>query len=343
MTEDIRKLLGGYATGTLTEEEREALFGAALQDQSLFEALADEQALKELLDNPTARGELLRAADSRHFSATSLFAEWFDRPKAKVLVGVCAVLLMAIVVRETSDWRRAAPPASQTVAEVRAPAAPQSVPSEPPAAPDKLQSRAPALTARRTKRAEAKQPSAGEVKLAAPETAAAVSPPRPPAEEASPEASTRVASADGLQMKYTVLLRNRAGEYIAVPPEHQFTQGDRVRIRVETSRPGMLSVKGSGDAQAVTIRNVRAGSPVVLPTDIAFDDSQRSKAVRITFLADAELLRGIPAERYSRQDRSVEPRVNSLASPENPGATTRKTNGGPGVLTLDITLEEKQP
>ena len=48
--EDIRKLLGGYATGTLTAEERQALFEAALDDQALFDALAKEQPLRDLLD-----------------------------------------------------------------------------------------------------------------------------------------------------------------------------------------------------------------------------------------------------------------------------------------------------
>ena len=56
---DLEKLLGGYATGTLTEEERKALFEAALHDQGLFNALADEQALKELLDDPVSRRRLL--------------------------------------------------------------------------------------------------------------------------------------------------------------------------------------------------------------------------------------------------------------------------------------------
>ena len=36
--EDIQKLLGGYATGTLTPEEQQALFSAALEDQELFDA-----------------------------------------------------------------------------------------------------------------------------------------------------------------------------------------------------------------------------------------------------------------------------------------------------------------
>ncbi len=56
--DEIRKLVGGYATGTLTEAERQALFDAALDDQDLFDELAREQSLKELLDSPGARTRL---------------------------------------------------------------------------------------------------------------------------------------------------------------------------------------------------------------------------------------------------------------------------------------------
>jgi hypothetical protein len=61
--EDIRKLLGGYATGTLTAVERQALFEAALDDQELFDALAKEEPLRELLEDPAARARLLAALD----------------------------------------------------------------------------------------------------------------------------------------------------------------------------------------------------------------------------------------------------------------------------------------
>jgi len=47
--DEIRRLLGGYATGTLTDDERTLLFSAALEDQSLFDALADEEALREFV------------------------------------------------------------------------------------------------------------------------------------------------------------------------------------------------------------------------------------------------------------------------------------------------------
>ena len=62
--QDIKKLLGGYATGTLTAEEQQALFAAALEDQELFDALAREQSLRDLLRDPAARAELLSALDA---------------------------------------------------------------------------------------------------------------------------------------------------------------------------------------------------------------------------------------------------------------------------------------
>jgi len=59
--EDIQNLLGGFATDTLTDRERELLFTASLTNQELFNALADDQALRELLSDPAARRQLLQA------------------------------------------------------------------------------------------------------------------------------------------------------------------------------------------------------------------------------------------------------------------------------------------
>ncbi len=57
-------LLGGYATGILTEGERHALFEAALGNQALFNAMADEEVLRDLMADPGARADLLRAVTS---------------------------------------------------------------------------------------------------------------------------------------------------------------------------------------------------------------------------------------------------------------------------------------
>ena len=58
---EAEQLLGGHATGTLTEAERSLLFAAALEHQELFDALADQEGLRELLADPAARAQLLAA------------------------------------------------------------------------------------------------------------------------------------------------------------------------------------------------------------------------------------------------------------------------------------------
>jgi hypothetical protein len=59
--EEIRKLLGGYATNTLTERERTVLFEAALEDQDLFDTLQNEDALRELLADPASHEQIREA------------------------------------------------------------------------------------------------------------------------------------------------------------------------------------------------------------------------------------------------------------------------------------------
>ncbi|MCU1339665.1 MAG: hypothetical protein JWO19_5246 [Bryobacterales bacterium] len=94
MTRDeARKLIGGYATGSLTESERTALFEAALQDQELFDELAGEQALKEVLDQPGARQRLLAALEPpAHRTA------WWMRPWPWSAAAVTLAIAIIIVV-----------------------------------------------------------------------------------------------------------------------------------------------------------------------------------------------------------------------------------------------------
>ena len=128
---DIRKLLGGYATGSLTPEEQAALFAAALEDQDLFDTLAREQALKDHLADPVARAELLAALDPPRLS----FWQWLRRPAVAGLVtaGFATLALLGV-------WQATRPGALKQaapliVAEVRppqsAPAASQETVPEP--------------------------------------------------------------------------------------------------------------------------------------------------------------------------------------------------------------------
>ena len=65
MAKSWEHLLGGYATDTLTEEEKRQLFEAALENQELFDALADEEALKALLTDPKVRLEILSSLEGK--------------------------------------------------------------------------------------------------------------------------------------------------------------------------------------------------------------------------------------------------------------------------------------
>ena len=98
--EDIKKLLGGYATDTLTTEEQQALFAAALDDQELFDELAREQSLRDLLRDPAARAELLGALDTPA-SRVADFWQWLRRP---MVAGLAAAGVAALAI---GVWRGA--------------------------------------------------------------------------------------------------------------------------------------------------------------------------------------------------------------------------------------------
>src|SRR6266516_4496625 len=96
--DDIQKLLGGYATGTLTPTEQQALFEAALEDQDLFDELAREQALRDLLRDPAAKAHLLTALDS---NPPRWWVTWW-RPAAAAMAMAGVVVLAVVVVRNSA-------------------------------------------------------------------------------------------------------------------------------------------------------------------------------------------------------------------------------------------------
>lgn len=112
--DEARKLLGGYATGTLTEAEEQALFAAALEDQELFDELAREQALREVLRDPAAKANLLAALDEPRRKW------WWSWKPAAAVLAMAGVAAVAVVV-----GTRKAPAPVTIVAKVEAPAPPQ--------------------------------------------------------------------------------------------------------------------------------------------------------------------------------------------------------------------------
>ncbi len=95
---ELEKLLGGFSADTLTAEERQQLYAAALHDQQLFNALADEQALKELLADPAVRRRLLQAlAQPRGVRGWRFWVDRFRTPSGLAWVGGVAVGVFAVI------------------------------------------------------------------------------------------------------------------------------------------------------------------------------------------------------------------------------------------------------
>ena len=131
---DLEKLLGGFAADTLTPEEKQTLYTAALQDQQLFNALADEQALKELLSDPDVRRRLLASLEQRRASGDGgslSWLDWFRRPVGLVFAGGLATAALAVVlgvrIYQDSLRQEAQSVATEDAKPVSQPATPQAV------------------------------------------------------------------------------------------------------------------------------------------------------------------------------------------------------------------------
>jgi len=119
--EDIEKLIGGYATNTLTPEERRTLFEAALEDQALFDAIAREEALKEALEDPRVRRQLEQSLEQPAAGWPARLMEWIRTPRAWTMGGALAataalaVLIVHVVPRpqEQFELAKGVPAAAQ--------------------------------------------------------------------------------------------------------------------------------------------------------------------------------------------------------------------------------------
>jgi hypothetical protein len=131
--EEMEKLLGGYATGTLSEDERRALFDAAVSDQRLFDALVREEALRELLADSRARQQVLEALGPSREPSWQRVWDWVRQPAALALAGSAAVAFIAVGIVLQKGSRPTGEPVE--TAEVRKPVEPPPAPPEPAPAP----------------------------------------------------------------------------------------------------------------------------------------------------------------------------------------------------------------
>ena len=235
---DLKHLLGGYATNTLTPGERDRLFAAALEDQELFNALADEQALKEMLDDPESRGYLKEAlaetpaltqerppVTTRAFAAAAAPLSQAPPPPSPPPPPPSnsrfyAALTALFVTASASVWYIYLRP---SVAEPKREQQPQTVavatppPTPPPSSPPA------AAPARAPSPAPASQP-AERRRVAAPVPE--------PVKVAEAEAKGVVGSSAGLAaaVDYTLRRRNASGEFVALPPGAKLAEGDEIEI-----------------------------------------------------------------------------------------------------------------
>jgi hypothetical protein len=241
MTSDqARKLLGGYATNSLTEAERKALFEAALDDQELFDALQQEEALKELLADPSARSQIQQALTG---ASVPRPAAWWSRAWlwGGVAGAVAAAVLIVIAIRPSQQPKyqvaRVAPPAPPTMsAEPAKPAAP-----------------APAQPKPKYRKLTPPPPTQSDGALKEPPAAASPPPPPTPLPEPPPQpalaAAPRVqafrqeqsALADTL-LRYSLTKRDASGAYSVLPPNAPLQTGDSVKLNVASALDGSLSL-----------------------------------------------------------------------------------------------------
>ena len=293
--EEIQKLLGGYATDTLSEAERRALFEAAIEDQELFDALAKEQALRDVLHDPSARQQLIEALGPAREPVAARAWRWLRQPAALAMAGGMAALLIVagLVLRQTRHPARRevmmadalvpqpAPPRAAPLSAVAPSAAHQKL-FRPPAArvlrPSATLPAPPALPASRP--AASPLPPAGALGSGAlADTAEArrqmLQATQMPAQSftAKSGALSRAKAAPSVAVKlaveYSLLLKDADGAYAPVPSSTVFHAGDSVRLQVAPSEAGYIYLF-QHDATAgwnlVTSQRVEKAQLYVLPS-----------------------------------------------------------------------------
>lgn len=276
--DEIQNLIGGYATGSLTEEERRALFDAALEDQELFDALQNEQALKELFDDPFSREQVRRAAAE---SLPPAKLPWFRNTwiwAAGVSVTIAAVLLVVFMQPSPQPDRTAymTPPkpvvaqppqtpepsvnASEPVVDSKKPrkaakreeasanTAPAGVPGSI-AENDKLERQVAAAPVPAPSVQSISQIPGGPSQAPATTQSVEVTAAAPMTKDGAPESRpafnalrARKALAAPAQLIYSLARRLESGAYIEVPTDTLFQPGEKIRLTVFPRAPGMLSV-----------------------------------------------------------------------------------------------------
>jgi hypothetical protein len=261
--EEMRKLVGGYATGTLTPEERRALLEAALADQDLFDELAREQPLKDLLEDPLARRRLLDAVDEK-----PTLVAWWRRPSTWALAGglATAAVLVTVFVRPRVETPKAEP-----VLIAKREAAPEARELDKAIEPARSRSRFGAETEQNRYLQGAaepdKAPSSDRKGAVEAKDAAAEMPAQPAAASAALEEEPRQFAVGALAMRsasapapYRILRADTDSNYVEQPPQTVFGREDRLRVAFDPPQDGHLRVTSESNLVLLD-SDVRSGVP----------------------------------------------------------------------------------
>lgn len=314
---ELEKLLGGWAAGSLTAEERKELLRASLDDQRLFDALADEEGLRELLADPPARAELLDQLTARAPVAAPQGHSWF-RPvlamAATVFVAFIGIGVWrmqykeASVVHETvliTAPEQAAPPVGEPQAEADAereqqPARPVTRREEP----REFVAPRPAATAPSPPAELPSPPEVDNRKIAAdvppPQGAAEIAAAPPPPAKPQPEAVTQQKAmiADSSEIRFAHAAEGAAGPGIAalswtvqrkqgetfvdVPGGAALRAGDEVRLRLRSRQVGAVTIRFSQDQS--TVMQVLPNRPLDIPLPPAVTSEPGDRRLQIAFV-----------------------------------------------------------
>ncbi|MDQ6760425.1 MAG: hypothetical protein M3Z32_11270 [Acidobacteriota bacterium] len=298
---NVARLLGGYATKTLTDSERSALFEAALSDQELFNALHDEQALQDLLQDTESRWAIQRAlkepvpqprrawlvpawgwglGGSALASVALIYGLLLVRPRHDQLLVTAAKPVGADFPSEaaarrrdpTSEVGRAGLPSGGTPGRLvhRKTAEPSTRPTE---------TRAPSPAAVLSEATPSQQgpiPHAISDRLTDGQSAGqSPGAPAQSAFRASPAGYQASSSVSSGKLSYSILKRRPDGSFGAVAPGDELRAGDSVQLSLHTPVSGSLVLQEEGAGGAwKTVFPVQGGAlPVSAQREVVLPDA----------------------------------------------------------------------
>ena len=313
--EEFDRLLAGYATKQISEEEAARLMEAAMMDQTLFNALADEDALRETLADPQLKAELLSALSPLKKQS---FWSWSRKPQIWALAGTAAVAALAfvIMIRPQAGKQKQA-----EIAQARAPAPASQIADDKPqeiAAPAKAAPKSAAVTRQRIEETEMTAADKRlEPQLAAPAqlskdaekqkeakqeevmvTAVPQSVPTAPRsaagfratdEAASITARAKASTAVQPSLQYTVLRKNDQGEFVESAPGTILGKGDSIRLAVTSTSRGYISLTEPGLNRQIYFGFAEAGLRYVIPAsgEVTLDAAGTEKRMRLSLVIGA--------------------------------------------------------